>query len=318
MQQPKLREITKGRWKSLLLSIGIPADLVSGLHQACPFCGGKDRFRFTDWNASGGYYCNQCGKGDGFDFIKKFKKIDSFAEVANLIEEQLPRAEIEIKKATQGKGYDCERLWCECHEITKHDAAGRYLENRGIHLRKYPKSLRFHPRLRCKDKKTNEVSYHPAMVAKFSSPQDDEFILQITYLDEDGNKAKISDDKRFTPNKVPLGGSVKLFSKSGIEKLGIAEGIETALSAAKLFAIPVWASFTSGCMLKWVPPASVKHVTICADNDTSLTGQSAAWSLGNRIKRERPNMQITVLVPDRVDTDWNDELRDLQQGGVTI
>lgn len=318
MRQPSIQDRANGRWKNLLPAFGISADLLNGQHQACPFCGGKDRFRFTDWNGGGGFLCNQCGNGDGFELIKRFKKIDNFRDVVRMVEDQLPQAAIEIKKATENSSFDCERLWCQCHEITKYDPVGKYLNNRGIHLHKYPKSLRYHPRLKYKDKKTGEVSYHPAMVAKFSASEDDSFILQITYLDEDGNKAKVQDSKKFTPNKIPRGGSVKLFSKSNIEKLGIAEGIETALSAAKLMGVPVWSTFSSVCLIKWRPPASVKKITIYGDNDHSFTGQSAAYSLAHRINLERPEIEISVLFPDRVGTDWNDELRDLQQGGVKI
>jgi hypothetical protein len=34
-------------------------------HQACPVCGGSDRFRFDDKEGRGTWFCNQCGAGDG-------------------------------------------------------------------------------------------------------------------------------------------------------------------------------------------------------------------------------------------------------------
>jgi putative DNA primase/helicase len=40
--------------------------------------------------------------------------------------------------------------------------------------------------------------------------------------------------------------------------LGIAEGIETALSASILFNVPVWAALTEGLLQEWVPPPDVR------------------------------------------------------------
>ena len=49
--------------------------------------------------------------------------------------------------------------------------------------------------------------------------------------------------------------------------LGIAEGIETALSAAQLFGIPTWACLGASRMATVKIPDSVKTVRIFADND---------------------------------------------------
>jgi len=41
---------------------------------ACPFCGGKDRFRV--WNESDRYWCRQCGKhGDAIQFVRETRNI---------------------------------------------------------------------------------------------------------------------------------------------------------------------------------------------------------------------------------------------------
>ncbi len=40
-------------------------------HQACPVCGGSDRFRFDDKEGRGTWFCNQCGAGDGLKLVEK-------------------------------------------------------------------------------------------------------------------------------------------------------------------------------------------------------------------------------------------------------
>ncbi|WP_312715292.1 primase-helicase zinc-binding domain-containing protein, partial [Escherichia coli] len=40
-------------------------------HQACPVCGGSDRFRFDDKEGRGTWLCNQCGAGDGLKLVEK-------------------------------------------------------------------------------------------------------------------------------------------------------------------------------------------------------------------------------------------------------
>lgn len=318
MRQLKIQERASGKWRSILLSLGVPVEVLNGKHQACPFCGGTDRFRFTDWHGSGSYYCNQCGRGDGFNFLMKFKGNISFKEAVSFIEQELPSAKLEIKKSSEKSYFDCDSFWAQCHEIIKYDAAGKYIQNRGIKLKKFPDAIRFHPRVKYRhDDKS--ITYHPCMVARFTSPDDASSILQFTFLDEDGQKAKLPLIRKSSPNPVPAGGAVKLFKKD-CEKIGIAEGVETALSATQLFHVPTWASLSSVYLMKWNPPPSAKNITIFADNDKDYQGQHAAFSLAYRLKKDRKDLKITIQSPDRVDTDWNDELADLEQhkGGVTI
>ena len=46
----------EGRWRAILPRVGIPPGFLSGKHQPCPMCGGKDRARFDD----------KGGRGTGF------------------------------------------------------------------------------------------------------------------------------------------------------------------------------------------------------------------------------------------------------------
>ena len=90
-----------------------------------------------------------------------------------------------------------------------------------------------------------------------------------------------------------------------------AEGIETALSAFALFGVPTWAAVTAGGLERWTPPNGTERVVVFGDNDTSGTGQAAAWVLAKRLIVA--GLETEVKIPEVAGTDWNDFHR--QQGG---
>ena len=67
-----LKNAAAGRWDQIIpATCGVSQDVFDGAHQACPKCGGKDRFRaFGDFADTGGTICNQCGRfADGLATI---------------------------------------------------------------------------------------------------------------------------------------------------------------------------------------------------------------------------------------------------------
>ena len=72
------------------------------------------------------------------------------------------------------------------------------------------------------------------------------------------------------PNRLMLGPSrgacIRLCAAS--EHLGLAEGIETALSVMQACDMPVWAVMARGNFEAFEPPAGCARVTNLADNDT--------------------------------------------------
>src|ERR1044071_2885603 len=100
---------------------------------------------------------------------------------------------------------------------------------------------------------------------------------------------------------MPSGAAVRLAAVPG-DKLGIAEGIETALAASIIYNMPVWAALTAGLLQEWIPPASVSTVFIFGDNDASSTGQAAAYTLAQRLKAK--GIDSLVELPARVGEDW--------------
>lgn len=56
------------RWQGILSQLGITVP-AHHKHGACPYCGGKDRFRFDDQQGRGTWICNRCGAGDGLSLV---------------------------------------------------------------------------------------------------------------------------------------------------------------------------------------------------------------------------------------------------------
>ena len=138
-----------------------------------------------------------------------------------------------------------------------------------------------------------------AMVAAISGLDRRLSAVHRTYLNAHGSgKASVNSPKMALG---PIGtGSVHL-AAAGAE-LGIAEGIETGLSAMQLFGIPVWCA--CGSWLERVAvPAPVSTVIIFADN--GMPGELAAEKAA-KVHHDAGRV-VDVRFPPA--GDWNDALR---------
>jgi putative DNA primase/helicase len=271
-------------------------------------CGGKDRFRFDDKGGRGTWICSQCGAGDGIELVKRFRNVD-FKESARLIEQHVGSAPI-IAMGKQQPQTDAQKrsemigLWTRSRPITLDDFAGQYLNAR-TGLTAFPENLRFAPDERYTEP-GKRASWHPVMVARVD-PSDNAAArgeragLHRTYLSPYGTKAEVGLPRKMM-GTMPTGAAVRLMSHR--EMLGIAEGIETALSASILFNMPVWAALTAGLLQEWTPPATVTTVFVFGDNDASSTGQAAAYTLAQRLMAK--GLSVFVEIPVSSGQDWND------------
>lgn len=160
---------------------------------------------------------------------------------------------------------------------------GRYLRNRGIDLA-VPSSIRVTP--------TNDL------IAAVQAPNGEIIAVQVTQL-ADGKKADVA-IPRITTGALGLG-AVRL-DKAG-DILGIAEGIETALSAMQIFNIPVWASLGAARMHRVAIPESVRELHIFGDNGDP--GRAAAERTAD-VHRARKRV---LRFPPKGCKDFNDLLK---------
>lgn len=197
-----------------------------------------------------------------------------------------------------------QRLWREAACLTG-SPAEQYLARRRI-VAGSP-DLRFLARTPLGPK--GAVQFLPALVA---AVRNDLGILALhrTFLD-----AKTRKIAKFDGPKRALGslgrGAVRLHGPRG-GKLGLAEGIETALSAKQLSGIPCWATLGTERFGLVAIPESVTEVHLFIDHDAG----GAQAEARARAAYARESRTILTHRPPQPGTDFNDVLMASQAFGV--
>ena len=88
--------------------------------------------------------------------------------------------------------------------------------------------------------------------------------VQRTFLDEHARRARDLDNPRRMLAR-PKAGAVRLAAAT--DELGIAEGIETAISALILLGIPIWAALGNERFPYLAIPLSVRGLVLLLDMD---------------------------------------------------
>lgn len=207
--------------------------------------------------------------------------------------EAAERAQAEEAEA---RAEDAARMWRDRLPISG-TLAERYLRGRGI-AGKLPPSLGFSPGLR------HSISglVFPTLLGAVQAGDRRVTGIQRIFLDPPtAGKALV------TPNKMTFGilgdGAVRL-SRAG-RMLGLAEGIETAMSAKALFSLPVWACLGAGRLGAVALPDEVEEVAIFADRGEvgERMAEQAATIYGRQGRRAH------VVLPDDGFGDFNDMAR---------
>tara|TARA_R100000808_G_scaffold2106_1_gene8894 strand:+ start:3076 stop:4014 length:939 start_codon:yes stop_codon:yes gene_type:complete len=146
-------------------------------------------------------------------------------------------------------------IWNSSVELMNNNAA-LYLMSRGIRIK--PDALRFNKYLYYSETKKEEE----CLVAKVTDVNGDIKGLQRIYLS--GSRKHTEGIAKMSLGSI-LGNAVKFGSVGNI--LGIAEGIEDALSLHQVLKIPVWAALGSHFMRQLEFPDSVRKLIIFGDGD---------------------------------------------------
>lgn len=286
----------KGKWQSILINLGMPSSVLSGKHQSCPVCkNGKDTFRFDPESLLGKWYCGYCyGQKLGLDLVKDYFRVDT-AEALNMIDKALGMGAKEVKIEKKDPRPRLINIWKRMREPS--DDVIKYLDSRGLKPTKAVKQVRQNYYHNGKD-----YGEFECMACMIHDAEGKAQSIHLTYL-KDGKKADLPVDKKvMTPVDTITGGAIRLFEAQRV--IGIAEGVETALSCAKMNALPVWATVSANGMENFEVPEGVEVVIIFADNDDNYVGQAAAFNCAKRLRGQ--GIECYVQIPKN--KDFNDDL----------
>jgi putative DNA primase/helicase len=295
-------ERARRRWREILPLCGVDTRFLSNKHGPCPLCGGRDRYRFSDKDGDGWYFCNQCGAGSGLILVQKKNGWDfktAVTEIDKIIGTSAPIVEKPANPqcSDERRRRDVERLLAEANH---QDVVDTYLHRRGLSVSS--SVLRGHPSCPYFDADRKPAGRFPAILAPLIGPDDE--IKTAHRIYDVPHLAKPERKKNMPVVGTINGGAVRLFDCD--EELAIGEGIETMLAVREMFGLPVWACLTANGIESFVPPPGVRHLHVYADNDTNCTGQKAAYVIANRLSL-RNKIAVDVHIPPTAG-DWLDVL----------
>lgn len=307
MNRPRTVDAARGKWRGILLELGVPAVALTGprKHGACPFpdCGGgRDRFRWDDKDGSGSYICNVCGAGTAFDMLQRLFGWD-FPTAAREVDRVMGKVPADPPRPPADPVAQLKRiraLWGQGRPIEAGDPVSLYFEHRGLTLPSADLDcIRFHPSCPV----PREAGQRLAMLAKVVGPDGAGVNVHCTFLTPQGRKAEMDDPRALRPGCIPDGSAIRLAPVA--EVMGIAEGIETARKAEARFGVPTWSAINTTILAKWRPPPEVKKVLVFGDNDRLFGGVAAAGPLAHHLAA-RMRLQVELHIPPEVGTDWAD------------
>jgi len=206
-----------------------------------------------------------------------------------------------ISRST-GFAAQARRLWDRAKPIAATPGA-RYLAGRGITAR--PWALRY---LHATPLGRGSMArFRPALIAAVHDGAE-LVAVQRTFLGPEGGELATDLGKPKLALGRPRAGAVKLARAGSV--LGLAEGVETALSAMQLLGIPVWATLGSERLPQIRIPALVHRLVLLPDADRS-------GCIAERLSRSAYAglaIDIQTVWPWSGRKDWNDVLREKGEG----
>lgn len=176
-------------------------------------------------------------------------------------------------------------IWDRADRI-KGTLAETYLRSRKINLSVMPDSLGFLPRLEHKP----SGRAMPAMLAALTNDAGRVVAVQRTWLKADGSGKAEVDSAKMTVG--PMGAAAVRLAVPG-DMLGLAEGVETALSAKCIYSIPVWATLSASRLCRVNIPGVVRSLVIFADQGD--VGMQSAFEAAELY--EQRGLTVDVMPP---------------------
>lgn len=291
-----------------------------GIPGPCPICGGTDRYVYDNRYGRGDSHCRACGHRDGFELLMAFhgwsfpetRKRVVHAARLNTGEPSLPV--LTVESTYRGKSISAPvlelpatppsrvlRLRRESCAVADCAEVVAYLESRAVWPLPEGCTLRAHPSAPYFEN-GRQVGRFAALLADVVDVSGELATLHVTYL-QDGQKLADYAPRKLLSEVVGREGcAVRLMAVAG-DTLGVAEGIETALSASSIEHLPVWAALNTSLLAKFEPPPNVARLVLFADRDEA--GLAAALRL---LERLQGRVRVEARIPTTPSKDFNDVL----------
>jgi putative DNA primase/helicase len=305
----EIHSVVGDRWPMVLRACGIGEEVLRNKHQPCPSCGGKDRFRFDNKHGRGDYFCSGCGSGDGFNLLMiaqkwPFSEARKFAmEWAGLSDKDAnttePAATIKAPPSIAMPTPRIIRLLRESSAPADVPDAIEYLSSRSLWPLPNGCKLRAHRDLMYFSD-GNLIGRHFGLLAAVRDVGGELVTAHCTYL-QSGRKLPGNAPRKILSRMTGREGCASRLMPLTGDTLGISEGIETALAAARIHSVPTWAALNTSLLQKFQPPIGVKRLIIFADNDAP--GQQAASALQVRLEKQ---LALEIRTPKAPYKDWAD------------
>ncbi len=271
-----IRAAAIGNYVSTIFpAAGISFTKAAHQHQACPMCGGSDRFRCDDKRGEGTWICSQCGAGNGFMLVQQYTGLDVY-ETNKLIAGAIgldATSEVTDEQRTQWQSQQVEREAAEKAEKrqARIDAAARATS---IWDNAKP-ATNDHPYLLRKN------------IASINLRQDanDNLVIPMNYYNKDTKVVTLVNIQTIAPD------SEKLFLKGGLVSgayhlIGnttmfgggivlICEGYATGATIfdAMSYSLPVIVAFNASNLIPVAQSIRAQYpdhrIIICADDDSA-------------------------------------------------
>lgn len=271
-----IRAASVGNYVSTIFpAAGISFTKAAHQHQACPMCGGSDRFRCDDKRGEGTWICSQCGAGNGFTLVQQYTGLDVY-DTNKLIAGAIgldATSEVTDEQRTQWQSQQVEREAEEKAEKrqARIDAASR------------AQSIW--------DNAKPAADDHPYLLRKnvsaigLSQDSSDNLIIPMYYYSHDKQQTILVNVQTIAPD------SEKLFLKGGLVSgayftigsaamfdggvILICEGYATGATVfdAMSYSLPVIVAFNANNLIPVAQSIRTQYpnhrIIICADNDSA-------------------------------------------------
>jgi hypothetical protein len=280
-----------------------------GLTGLCPFHQERTPsfYVFLD---SLSYHCFGCGAhGDAISYLMHTRRLDFHDAVAQLIgvnpktqePVRAPEAKMQSGRVTPSPSAYIADLWATA---TDDRLTELYLYSRGIRVRprQLPWALRGTKACWCSETRTNR----PAVLAALQGEDgavcaiqrvwvNDRLLVEDGVAPEKGTRAVDLETGKKTLGSMGSA-AVRLAEPGPI--LGLAEGVETAMAAAQLFSVPVWAACGASRLGSIRLPNCVRSVVIFGDSGAA--GEASAEKACATYSRRGYGCQVEIPP----DGDW--------------